>query len=81
MQGDEPPIEAEKVFSARVTDGKKQSDHSPVTIVEPVAIDPLMEARSALGRREYATAKRLFEACERRDLGAVIEEVRIPRVA
>ncbi len=74
MQGDEPPIEAEKVFSARVTDGKKQSDHSPVTIVEPVAIDPLMEARSALGRREYATAKRLFEACERRDLGAVIEE-------
>ena len=37
-------------------------------------MDPLMEARSALSRRDYATAKRLFEACDRKDLVAAIEE-------
>jgi soluble lytic murein transglycosylase len=76
VQRDEPSIEAEKISSARVIDGKKQSDNLSVTIASlgQAAIDPLMEARSALGRRDYATAQRLFEACDRKDLVAAIEE-------
>ena len=75
MQRDEPSIEAEKISLARVIDEKKQSDSLSATIASlgQAAIDPLMEARSALGRRDYATAQRLFEACDRKDLVAAIE--------
>jgi soluble lytic murein transglycosylase len=76
VQRDEPSIEAEKISLARVIDEKKQSDSLSATIASlgQAAIDPLMEARSALGRRDYATAQRLFEACDRKDLVAAIEE-------
>jgi soluble lytic murein transglycosylase len=61
---------------ARVIDEKKQSDNLSATIASlgQAAIDPLMEARSALGRRDYATAQRLFEACDRKDVVTAIEE-------
>ena len=44
------------------------ADNLPVTIVGQAAIVPLMEARSALGRRDYETAKQLFEVCDREDV-------------
>ena len=71
VQRDEPSIEAEKISSAEVIDGKKQTDNLSVTIASlgQAAIDPLMEAQSALHRRDYATAQRLFEACDRKDVG------------
>jgi hypothetical protein len=76
VQRDEPSIEAEKMFSARVIDGKKQAGNLSVAIpsLGQAAINPLMEARSALGRRDYATALQLFEACDRKDVVAAIEE-------
>ena len=76
VQRDEPSIEAEKISSAEVIDGKKQTGNLSVTIASlgQAAIDPLMEAQSALRRRDYATAQRLFEACDRKDVVAAIEE-------
>jgi soluble lytic murein transglycosylase len=76
VQRDEPSIEAEKIFSARMIDGKKQAGNLSVAIpsLAQAAVDPLMEARSALGRRDYATALQLFEACDRKDVVAAIEE-------
>ncbi len=60
----------------RAIDGKKQAGDLSVTIASlgQAAIDTLIEARSALGRRDYATAHRFFEACDRKDVVAAIEE-------
>jgi hypothetical protein len=76
VQRDEPSIEAGKISSAVVIDGKKQTGDLSVMIASlgQAAIDPLMEAQSALRRRDYATAQRLFEACDRKDMVAAIEE-------
>jgi soluble lytic murein transglycosylase len=74
VQRDESSTEAEKISSAGAIDGRKQAGNLQVTIVGQAAIDPLMEAWSALGRRDYATAQQLFEACDRKDLVAAIEE-------
>src|SRR5271163_2809795 len=62
VQRDEPSIEAQRISLARVIDGKKHAGDSSVTIASlgQAAMDPLMEARSALGRRDYATAQRLM---------------------
>jgi hypothetical protein len=65
VQRDESSTEAEKISSAGAIDGRKQAGNLQVTIVGQAAIDPLMEAWSALGRRDYATALQLFEACDR----------------
>jgi soluble lytic murein transglycosylase len=76
VQRDEPSIEAEKIASVVVIDGKKQTGGLSVMIASlgQAAIDPLMEAQSAFRRRDYATAQRLFEACDRKDVVAAIEE-------
>ena len=76
MQHDEHSIEAQKISSASVIYGKRQAGDLSVTIASlgQPASDSLIEAGSALGRRDYATAQRFFEACHRKDVVAAIEE-------
>jgi soluble lytic murein transglycosylase len=75
VQRDEASIEAEKICSSVAIDGKKQTaDLSVIASLGQATIDPLMEAQSAFRRRDYATAQRLFEASDRKDVVAAIEE-------
>jgi hypothetical protein len=76
MQHDEHSSEAQKISSASVIYGKRQAGDLSVTIASlgQPASDTLIEARSAFGRRDYATAQRFFEACDRKEVVAAIEE-------
>jgi hypothetical protein len=72
----EPSVEAEKNSSARETGRDNQVGDSPVAIAssDAAAVDPLGNALAALDRRDYATARRLFEALGREDAAAAIED-------
>src|SRR5208337_4688718 len=60
----EPPVGAEKISSAAETGRDNQVGSSSVGIAssDTAAVSPLGHALAALDRRDYATAKRLFEA-------------------
>ena len=71
----EPPVGAEKISSAGETGRDNQVGDSLVGIAssEAVTVSPLGDALAALDRRDYATAKRLFEALGRKDAVLAIE--------
>lgn len=64
MQLVEPSVGAEKTTLATEIGGNWR---------DPAAVNPLGEALAALDRKDYATAKRLFEAMGRKDAAAAIE--------
>ena len=71
----EPSVGADKTSSAGETGRDSQVGGSSVGIVSPdaAAANPLGHALAALDRKDYATAKRLFEALGRKDAAAAIE--------
>ena len=71
----EPPVGAERISSAAETGRDNQVGSSSVGIAssDAAAVSPLGHALAALDRRDYATAKRLFEALGRKDAVLAIE--------
>ena len=71
----QPFIEAEKAASAGETGGGNQVGAASVAIAssDVTAANPLESALAALDRRDYATAKRLFEALGRKDAAEAID--------
>ncbi len=71
----EPPVGMEKVSSAAETGRDNQVGSSSVGIAssDAAAANPLGHALAALDRRDYATAKRLFEALGRKDAAVAID--------
>ena len=71
----EPSVGAEKTSSAGETRRDNQVGDLSVVITssDATAVNPLGHALAALDRKDYATAKRLFEALGRKDAAVAIE--------
>lgn len=71
----EPSVEAEKMPSAGEAERAKQAGAASAAVASPGAapVNPLGDALAALDRKDYATAKRLFEALGRKDAAESIE--------
>ena len=71
----EPSVEAEKTSSAGEADRDKRAEVSSAAIASSDAapVNPLGDALAALDRKDYATAKQLFEALGRKDAAESID--------
>ncbi|HZZ62555.1 MAG TPA: hypothetical protein VFE63_15550 [Roseiarcus sp.] len=71
----EPSVEAEKMPPAGEADRDKGAEAASAAVASSGAtpVNPLGDALAALDRKDYATAKRLFEALGRKDAAESIE--------
>jgi hypothetical protein len=69
----EPSVEAEKTSSAGEADKGAEVLSVAIASSDPAPVNPLGDALAALDRKDYATAKRLFESLGRNDAAESID--------